>query len=88
MAIPSSAVNLRMTRHGLRPRHVADILALIVYSATGFQMENPLAQCDFVIFRGSIPSLALWLTIHLPLSLAYLVTSIYIKFRSGLVANL
>ena len=28
------------------------------------------------------------LTIHLSLSLAYLVISIYIKFRSGLVANL
>ena len=40
------------------------------------------------IFRGSIPSLALWLITHLSLSLAYLVTSVYIKFRSGLVANL
>jgi len=28
------------------------------------------------------------LNIHLSLSLAYLVTSVHIKFRSGLVANL
>jgi hypothetical protein len=40
------------------------------------------------IFRGSTPSLSLWLTIRLSLSTAYLVTLIYIKFRSGLVANL
>ena len=88
VALPSSVVNLRMTRHGLRPRHVTDTLAFIACSATGFQMDNPLAQCDFVIFRGSIPSLALRLTIHLSLSLAYLVTSVHIKFRSGPVANL
>ena len=47
-----------------------------------------LGPMRLVKFRGSTPSLALWPTIHLSLSLAYLVTSIYIKFRSGLVANL
>jgi len=34
------------------------------------------------IFQGSTTSLTLWLTIHLSLSTAYLVTSIHIKFRS------
>jgi len=87
-AIPSSVVNPRMTRHGLRPRHVAGTLAIIACSATGFQIAKLLAQCELDKFRGAIPSLALWLTIHLSLSLAYLVTSIHIKFRSGPVANL
>jgi hypothetical protein len=88
MALPSSIVNPRMIRHGLRPRHVADTLAIIACSATGFQVVKPLAQCKIDKFRGSIPSLALQLTIHLSLSLAHFVTSIHIKFRSGLVANL
>jgi hypothetical protein len=88
MALPSSAVNPRMTRHGLRPRHVAVTLAIIACSTPGFQATKPLAQCKLEKFRGLKPSLALWLTIHLSLSLAYLVTSIHIKFRSGLAANL
>ena len=88
MVLPSSAVNPRMTRHGLRPRYVAGTLAIIACSATGFQATKPLAQCKLGKFRGLTPSLTLWLTIHLSLSLAYLVTSIHIKFRSGLAANL
>ncbi len=46
MALPSSAVNRWMTRHGLRPRHVANTLAVIVCSDTGFRVEKPLAQCN------------------------------------------
>jgi hypothetical protein len=74
--------------HGLRPRHVAGTLAIIACSATGFQATKPLAQCNPEKFRGLTPSLALWLTIHLSLSLVYLVASIHIKFRSGLATNL
>jgi len=47
-----------------------------------------LGPMQLVTFRGLQPSLALWLTILLSLSPAYLVTSVHIKFRSGLVANL
>ncbi len=37
----------------------------------------------FLVDRNPI-----WMTIHLSLSFAYVVTSIYTKFRSGLAANL
>ncbi len=88
MAIPSSAVNRWMTRYGLRPRPAANTLAVIVCSNTGFRVEKPLAQCNKTYFGAKKPSLSLWLTIRLSLSFAYLVTLIYIKFSSGLAANL
>ena len=39
-----------MTRYGLRPRHVADTLAVIACSAAGFRVENLLAQCNKTYF--------------------------------------
>jgi hypothetical protein len=77
-----------MTRYGLRPRHAADTLAVIVCSDAGFQMEKPLAQCNSTYFGAEKPSLSLWLIIRLSLSSAHLVTLICIKVRSGPVANL
>ena len=52
------------------------------------QSGKPPGPMQQDIFRGSTPSLTLWLTILLSLSSAYLVTSICIRFRSGPVANL
>ena len=71
------------------------VLCVIVTTVWGHRMQRywfpsgeTFGPIQLDIFRGWTPSLALWLTIHLSLSLAYLVTSIYIKFCSGLVTNL
>ena len=50
MALPSSDVNSSITCHGLRPRHAAYMLAFSACSSTGFQVMNPLAQCDIFNF--------------------------------------
>ena len=48
-ALTSSDANNSITYHGLRPRHVADTLALNVYSNTGFRDNQPLAQCNIYL---------------------------------------
>ena len=39
--------------YGLRPRHAANTLAVIVCSDTGFQMEKPLAQFNKTYFGAN-----------------------------------
>ena len=47
-----------------------------------------LGPVRFDKFRGSLPSLALWLAIRLSLNFVHIVSSAHIKFRSGPVASL
>ena len=58
-----------------------------VHVVVGFQYFDTLALCIFP-YRGSIPSLALWMNITFPLSSIRFVTSTYAEFRSDLVVSL
>jgi hypothetical protein len=52
MAIPSSAVNHRMTRHGLRPRPAANTLALYRVQRYWLPSGETLGPMQQDIFRG------------------------------------